>query len=106
MSNFTEENARLKHRSLPYLRTAKRLNAATVEKAAQAIRRFEASTGYKPFKKFHIEQVVAFQTKLERAKTGKNKPLAKSTLSSILAANKDFVFWLAGQPGYKSRIQP
>jgi integrase/recombinase XerD len=105
MSNFNEENERIKRRYFQYLRTAKRLNAATVEKAAQAIRRFEASTGYKRFKKFHIEQAVAFQIKLERAKTAKGNPLAKSTLSSILAANKDFVFWLAGQPGYKSRIR-
>ena len=74
-------------------------------KAADAILRFEASTGYKSFKKFHIEQPRAFKAKLneeQSATTG--KPLSKATVSSILRANKAFFLWLAGQPGYKSRI--
>jgi integrase/recombinase XerD len=42
---FNEENERIKRRYLEYLREAKRSDMATVEKAAEAILRFERSTG-------------------------------------------------------------
>lgn len=105
MKKINEENERIKRKYFQYLRTARRKDKKSVVKAAQAIQRFEANTGYASFKKFKIDQVVRFRDKLEmevNKMTG--KPLAKSTIASILAANKDFVFWLADKPGYKSRI--
>lgn len=105
MRKINEENERIKRKYFHYLRTAKRRDKATVLKAAQAIQRFEASTGYASFKKFKTEQVVRFRDKLEmEINKATGKPLAKSTIASILAANKDFIFWLADKPGYKSRI--
>lgn len=100
-----EENERIKRAYLTYLREAKRADDSTVQRAAEAILRFEASTSFRPFKRFHIEQPRAFKVKLNdeiSATTG--KPLSKATISGILRSNKAFFLWLAGQPGYKSRI--
>lgn len=102
---FNEENERIKRRYLQYLREAKRRDIATVDKATAAILRFEKSTGYKSFKRFHIEQAVSFKNRLsieKHAQTG--KPLSRATVDSTLRAVKAFIHWLAGQPGYKSRI--
>lgn len=102
---FNEENERIKRRYLEFLREAKRSDMATVDKAGEAILRFERSTGFKPFKRFHIDQAIAFKRHLSNernARTG--APLAKATIDSTLRMVKAFVLWLAGQPGYKSRI--
>jgi integrase len=100
-----EENERIKRRYLQYLREAKRSDMATVDKAADAILRFERSTGFKPFKRFHIEQAVRFKAQLSDAKNEKTgKPLSKATVDSTLRTVKAFVLWLAGQQGYRSKI--
>ncbi|WP_227287458.1 tyrosine-type recombinase/integrase [Boseongicola sp. H5] len=102
---FNEENERIKRRYRHFLREAKGCDMATVDKAADAILRFERSTGFKPFKRFHIDQAMTFKQKLaaeKNARTG--APLSKATIDSTLRAVKAFFLWLAGQPGYKSRI--
>ncbi|MEL7151886.1 MAG: hypothetical protein AAGK71_14205 [Pseudomonadota bacterium] len=100
-----EENERIKRSHLTYLREAKRADGSTVQRSAEAILRFEASTGYKLFKRFHIEQPRNFNAKLnEEISSANGKPLSKATISGILRANKAFFLWLAGQPGYKLRI--
>lgn len=103
---FNEENERIKRQYLHFLREAKRSDMATVDKASEAILRFERSTGFKPFKRFHIEQAMTFKRNLsneKHARTG--APLSKATVDNTLRTVKAFVFWLAGQPGYKSRIR-
>jgi len=101
----TEENERIKRRYLQYLREARRADITTVDKAADAILRFERSTGYKTFKRFHIEQAATFKRQLstEKSKTTGTQ-LSKATIDGTLRAVKAFILWLAGQPGYKSRI--
>lgn len=105
MRKFNEENERIKRKYSQYLREAKRMDHKTVQKAEDAILKFEASTGFKSFKLFHIEQAVAFKAKFENeiSKTT-GKPLAKETIAATLTALKKFFFWLAGQQGYKKRI--
>lgn len=106
MRKLNEENERIKRRYLQYLKVAKRKDATTVLKAAEGILRFEASTSYASFKRFRIEQAITFQDRLNREVNKKtSKPLSKSTIRSILSANKGFIFWLADQTGYKSRIR-
>jgi integrase len=106
MRKINEENERIKRRYLQYLKAAKRKDASTVLKAAEGILRFEASVGYTSFKRFRIEQATKFHDRInaEISKTT-GKPLSKSTIRSVLAANKGFIFWLADQSGYKSRIR-
>lgn len=106
MRKINEENERIKRRYLQYLKVAKRKDVSTVHKASDDILRFEASTNYASFKRFHIEQAIKFHDRLNSEiskQTG--KPLSKSTIRSILAANKGFIFWLADQIGYKSRVR-
>ena len=106
MRKINEENERIKRRYLQYLKTAKRKDASTVQKAAEGILRFEASTNYASFKRFRIEQAIKFQDRINaEISKATGKPLSKSTISSVLAANKAFIFWLADQTGYKSRIR-
>lgn len=77
----------------------------SLDKAADAILRFERSTGYKPFKRFHIEHAVVFKRQLSTEKSARTgAPLSKATIDGTLRSVKAFVLWLAGQPGYKSRI--
>lgn len=102
---FNEENERIKRRYLQFLREAKRSDLTTVDKAAEAILRFERSTGFKPFKLFHIEQAITFKNRLSNEKNARTgAPLSKATVDGTLRMVKAFIHWLAGQPGYKSRI--
>ena len=76
-----------------------------MDAAAKALNRFELHTRFRSFKAFHPEQAVAFKRHLAlqtNARTG--KLLAKATIHSTLAALKAFFVWLAGQPGYRSRL--
>lgn len=106
MRKVNEENERIKRRYLKYLKAAKRKDPSTVQKAADGILRFETSTNYASFKKFHIEQVIKFRDRLnEEISKTTGEPLSKSTIATILAANKGFIFWLADQAGYKQRVR-
>ena len=105
MRKFHEENERIKRRYLQYIREANGKDEKTVEKAASAILRFEKDTGFKCFKRFNIEQAVAFKKRLVKMKSEQTgKPLSKSTIDSILRELRGFFHYLAGQQGYKSKI--
>ena len=75
--------------------------------AAAAIARFEAYTGYRDFKRFHVEQARAFKTHLsDKAVTAASgRPLSKATVASTLRQLKAFFTWLADRPGYRSTIR-
>lgn len=100
-----EENERIKRGYLTYLREAKRADLTTVTKAADAVLRFERDTGFKSFKAFRLKQAIDFKQRLQaerNARTGET--LSKATVDGVLRAVKAFFLWLAGQPGYKSRL--
>jgi site-specific recombinase XerC len=81
------------------------LRAIVIDAVAKAIARFEAYTRYKDFKTFHIEQAKGFTRDLADQRSHRSgEPLSKATLYATLTALKRFFVWLAGQPGYKSRI--
>ena len=65
MRKLNEENERIKRRYHKYLKAAKRKDPSTIQKAADGILRFEASTNYTSFKKFRIEQVIKFRERLD-----------------------------------------
>ncbi len=102
MRKLNPENERIKRDYLAYLTEAKRQSEKTVDQVAAAIAAFEASTGRKEFKRFHIEQAKAFKRQLAsqlNAETG--KPLAIATIHSRLMSLKAFFQWLAGRPGFR-----
>jgi hypothetical protein len=88
-----------------YLEEAGRMNASSVDQAAAAIAQFETSTGHRDFGAFHFEHARKFKRVLaEATNPATGNPLAKATIHSRLMAVKAFFIWLAGQPGYRSRL--
>jgi integrase len=105
MTGHNAANERIKRQYFAYLAEAQGHSEQTIDAVAKAIARFEAYTRYKDFKTFHIEQAKAFKRDLADQRSHRSgEPLSKATLYATLAALKRFFIWLAGQPGYKSRI--
>jgi integrase len=105
MKSHNSQNERIKRAYLVYLAEAQGFNEATLDGVAKAISRFETYTKFRDFKAFHIEQAKGFKLSLADVRGKRsNAPLSKATLYSTLTTLKRFFVWLAGQPGYKSRI--
>src|SRR5215510_15717559 len=105
MKTHNPLNERIKRAYFAWLKHAKGHSDSSVDAAAKALSRFEAYTKYRDFKSFHIEQAKGFRENLAEQRSQRSKDhLSKATLYATLSALKQFFFWLAGQPGYKSRI--
>ncbi len=103
---YCEENERIKREYMKYLKQAKGQDQKSLDKVAAALVKFEQSTKFKPFKKFHIDQAGKFKDYLEKARHPKTgKALSHATNDATLRVVKLFFHWLAGQSGYKSRIR-
>jgi integrase len=87
------------------MKEATRYSEATVDQVAQALARFETDTAYRDFRTFHSELAVAFKRRLAvQISPYSGRHLSKATLHATLAHLKRFFHWLAGQPGYRSRL--
>jgi integrase len=105
MKTHNPGNERIKRAYFTYLAEAKGFSEATLDGIAKAMNRFETYTKFRDFKVFHIEQAKGFKTSLADQMSLRTKDrLSKATLYATLSALKRFFTWLAGQPGYKSRI--
>jgi site-specific recombinase XerC len=105
MRTYNAQNERIKRAYFAYLAEAKGFSEPTLDVVAKAISRFETYTKFRDFKAFHIEQAKGFKQSLAEQRSLRTKDrLSKATLYSTLTALKRFFVWLAGQPGYKSRI--
>jgi integrase/recombinase XerD len=105
MQTHNADNERIKRRYLNYLRDAKRYSESSLDGVTKALHRFDSYGKFRDFRKFHIEQAVAFKRHLEgqtNERTG--KPLSKSTLNATMGALRGFFGWLAGQHGYRRRL--
>ena len=106
MISYHPSNERIKHQYFAYLKDAKRVQESTVNEAAAAISRFEALTNYTDFKKFNIQQAIAFKKHLGEQKNKRTgEPFSKATVLSITKNLQAFFQWLAFQPGYRSCIK-
>ncbi len=106
MTKHNPENERIKRQYFGYLKEAKRHSEPTVDAAAKALSRFEEYNRYRDFKAFHLEQAIAFKRHLaEQTGQRSGEKLSKATLNATLKQLKAFFFWLAGQPGYRARLQ-
>lgn len=106
MSKFHPENEAIKRRYAFRLEAAFGKQPSTVDAALKAIERFEISTGHKPFRKFHLEQVRSFRTKLAEETNANGRPLSAASVASTLRRLRDFFLWLSQEPGFRSRINP
>lgn len=105
MAKHNSTNTRIKREYFDYLKEAMRRDEASINAVAKALARFETATGFTDFRKFHREQAKAFKAKLNTERNVKTGlPLARATVHSTLTVLKAFFIWLAGQPGYKSKI--
>lgn len=106
MTKHNPQNERIKRAYFAFLKEAKRYSEPTVDAAAKALHRYEEYTRFREFKAFHFEQAIAFKKHLAAQKGAKSgEQLSKATLYSTLTQLKRFFEWLAGQPGFKSRLQ-
>jgi len=101
MRKFNPENERIKRRYVIYLKDALGLDQKSIDKVAAALVKFEESTGFKSFKRFHIEQAGKFKSHLSKAKGTSGRPLSLTTTDATLRLVKGFFQWLAGQQGFK-----
>ena len=105
MKTANAPNERIKRVYLTYMKEARRYGEQSLDAVAKALHRFESYTRFKDFKGFHHQQAVGFKAHLSAQVNGRTKEaLSKATLYSTLAALKAFFHWLAGQPGYKSKL--
>jgi integrase len=106
MRRHNPDNERIKREYFTFLKEAKRHSEATIDAAAKALNRFEQYTKFKEFKTFRSEQAIAFKRHLaEQTAEQSGARLSKATLYSTLTQLKRFFQWLAGQPGFRSRVQ-
>lgn len=105
MTKRVAENERAKRDYVFFLEQTEGLDEKSTDKVLAALRKFEESTGGKPFTKFHIEQAAGFKRSLARAKNPRTgKPLSHATVDATLAIVRKFFFWLAGRQGYRSKF--
>jgi integrase len=99
------DNVRIKHKYLGYLKEAKGHAEASLDSVAQALDRFETYTHHRDFKAFHPEQAKAFKAHLTgQVSSRSGERLSQATLYSTLRHLRAFFHWLAGQPGYRSKL--
>ena len=105
MTTHNPNNERIKRRYFAYLKEAKRHSEATIDAVAKALSLFEADRKQRAFKAFHVEQAVAFKRHLAQQRIARSgQPLSKATMYATVTHLKRFFQWLAGQPGYKSKL--
>jgi integrase len=99
------ENERIKRAYFAYLKEARRYGDGSLDSVVKALHRFEDYSGFRSFKLFHIQQAVAFKRNLaEQTSRATGEKLSKATVYATLMALRNFFHWLAGQPGYRSRL--
>lgn len=105
MRTHSPENERIKRAYLIYLKEARRLSEPSIDAVAAALNRFEHYTRYLDFKSFHVQQAIGFKRRLaEQVSERTGQQLSKRTVFGTLNGLRAFFQWLAGQPGYRSRL--
>ena len=104
MSKYCPKNERVKRDYTFWLETSNGKQNATIDAALRAIERFEASTNWKPFRKFHIEQARSFRARLAEETNSNNRPLSAATVTSTLKHLRNFFLWLSREPGFRSAL--
>ena len=93
------KNERTKKQYTEYLKHADGKSDLTIRQIEKAILRYETFTKFGDFAKFDQKRAMEFKAHLSKA------DLAKATILSTVTALKRFFGWLAGQPGYRSKIK-
>lgn len=98
-------NERIKHDYLIYLKEAKRMSEASIDKAATAIDSYFDFTKHRDLKRFHRASAIAFKKHLAESTSAiTGKPRGLSTTNGTLRSLHAFTIWLADQPGFKRSV--
>lgn len=106
MAKHETDNLRIKRKYLVWLEEARGLSVASIDKAAAAISLYDKWSGGKDFRAFHVEKARAFKRHLGGLRNERDgSHLSTGTINGTLRELKAFFYWLADQPGYKSKIR-
>lgn len=98
------KNEKIKRKFLQWLRQAEGLSESTILAYERALSLFEEFSGGKDYATFSQRQAVGFKDWLEgRGKSGKSVSI--TSIYNQIRYVKTFFTWLAGQPGYKSKVK-
>ena len=98
-------NERIKRDYFYHLRHARRQCDATIDNVLKSIRRYEDYTGGKDFKQFNRRLASGFHDALHITNNARGDgKLSMATIYATTNHVKAFFVWLAGQPGYKSKV--
>ena len=98
-----DENERIKRRYITWMRKAQGFAESTINGIEKALWLYDDFTGHQSYREFCQRTAVRFKEWLER-RTHRGKPVSDSTTYHHLKHAKAFFTWLAGQPGFKSKI--
>ncbi|WP_420857879.1 tyrosine-type recombinase/integrase [Marivivens marinus] len=105
MAKRNKDNLRIKRKYLLWRKDAQGLSEASLDKSAAAITLYDGWLGGKDFRAFHAERARSFKRHLASLKNGRTgSPLSAATTNGTLRELKAFFYWMADQPGYKSKI--
>ncbi len=98
------KNEKIKRKYLQWLGQAVGLSESTILAYERALSLFEDFSREKDYATFSQRQAVGFKDWLQtRGKTG--RPVSITTVYNQIRYVKAFFTWLAGQPGYKSKVK-
>ncbi len=105
-SKLINNNARMVHRYLIFMRQARGRSISTIDQISAAIGDFEQSTEGKDFRLYKPAWAINYKEDLA-ARQSQKAPgkLATSTVISRLSKIEYFFQWLCEQKGYRSRIK-
>jgi integrase len=106
MRKYCPENEKKKRDYAFFLEAANGKQSGTIDAALRALERFEISTKWKPFCKFHVEQARSFRARLREETGASGKPLSAATIATTLKHLRDFFLWLSREPGFRKAINP
>ena len=104
MEKYCPENEKKKRDYSLFLEAVLGKQGATIDAALRAIERFEITTNFKPFSKFHVEQARSFRTRLREETGPDGKPLSAATIATTLKHLRDFFLWLSREQGFRKAI--
>jgi integrase len=102
--SYNPDNERVKEKYFRMLKNAGQMGAKTIRIIANAIRRFEKSTGFRDFKKFKVEDAVAFKVHLDQAPGRRGGTLSVGAKVAMLTHLSTFFEWLSRERGYRKYI--
>ncbi len=105
MSEVNPDNERIKRRYFHHLKEAEGLAPVTIDHVARSIAGFEKFVDWADFGQFTAKTAIAYRNSLLAGNGKRAAQLSsRSTIHTKLMHLEKFYRWLAGQPGFKTRI--